>query len=114
MARRARRVGHRRRGFGGVVSGERFPGVLTSMLRALTFLLAVGSVSGQDAALARLKQELKTAQDEDASDQKRAEERQRKTGAWPDDLEGRGSARLARVHAVLLNWIESQLPMGRS
>jgi hypothetical protein len=84
------------------------------MLRALAFLLAVGSVFGQDAALARLKQELKTAQDEDASDQKRAEELQRKTGAWPDDMEGRGAARLARVHAVLLNWIESQLPMGRS
>src|SRR5580700_9516239 len=84
------------------------------MRRIIAFLLFTISVFGQDLALARLKQELKTAQDHDASDQKRAREILQKTGAWPDDLKGLGAARIARVHAALLSWIESQLPMGRS
>jgi hypothetical protein len=84
------------------------------MRRIIAFLLSTISVFGQDLALARLKQELKTAQDQDVSDQKRAQEILQKTGAWPDDMKGRGAARIARVHAALLSWIESQLPMGRS
>ncbi len=78
-----------------------------------SFLFAI-SVFGQDLALARLKHELKAAQDQDVSDQKTATEILRKTGAWPENMQGRGAARMARVHAALLSWIESQLPMGRS
>jgi hypothetical protein len=84
------------------------------MLRVLAFLLAVRAVFGQDAPLERLKQELKAARDQSASDEKRALEIVKKTGAWPDDTKGRGAARIARVHAALLSWIESRLPMGRS
>jgi len=84
------------------------------MCRIIAFLLFAISVFGQDVALARLKQELKTAQDQETSDYKRADEIQRKTGAWPDDMQGRGAARIAQVHAALLSWIESRLPMGPS
>jgi hypothetical protein len=84
------------------------------MCRVIAALFFGITVLGQDLALARLKQELKAAQDQDISDQETATEIVRKTGAWPENMEGRGAARIARVHAALLSWIESQLPMGRS
>jgi hypothetical protein len=84
------------------------------MRRVIAALFFTITVCGQDLALARLKQELKTARDQEASDEKRASEILQKTGAWPDDVKGRGAARIARVHAALLSWIESQLPMARS
>jgi hypothetical protein len=82
-----------------------------AMCRVVAFLLFTISTFGQDSALARLKQELKAAQDQDASDQKKAHEMRKETGTWPDD-KGRGAARIVRVHAALLSWIESRLPNG--
>jgi hypothetical protein len=84
------------------------------MRKIVSLVFVASTVFGQDLALAGLKQELKIAQDQDISDQKTATEIVRKTGAWPENMEGRGAARIARVQAALLNWIESQLPMGRS
>jgi hypothetical protein len=84
-------------------------------MRGLIAVLLFGvSLAGQDLGLARVKQELKTARDQESADQKRADEILRKTGAWPDDMQGRSAARMARVHAALLNWIEARLPMGPS
>ena len=60
------------------------------MSQVIAFLLFTISIFGQDTALARLQQELKTARDRDASDEKRASEILQKTGAWPDD-KGRGA-----------------------
>jgi hypothetical protein len=84
------------------------------MRGTMALLLFAVSLDGQDLALARLKQELKTARDRETSEQRQATEVLRKTGAWPDNVQGNGAARIARVHDALLSWIESQLPMGRS
>jgi hypothetical protein len=78
-----------------------------AMCRIIAFLLFTTSIFGQHSALTRLKQELKAAQDQEASDQK-------KDRAEQGDMKGRGAARIARVHAALLSWIESRLPMGPS
>ncbi|HTB12840.1 MAG TPA: hypothetical protein VK752_14765 [Bryobacteraceae bacterium] len=84
------------------------------MRRAIAFLLAAGTVFGQDAALARLKQELKTARDQEISAERKAQAEKEKTGVWPEAEQGLSAARIARVHTALLSWIELQLPMGRS
>jgi len=84
------------------------------MAKIIVLLFVTIALFGQDLSLARLKQELKTARDQETSDQRQATEVLRRTGAWPDNMQGKGAARIARVHAALLSWIESQLPMGRS
>jgi hypothetical protein len=84
------------------------------MVRALAFLLIMGALFAQDSALARLQQELKTARDQEIGEEQKAQAEKDKTGVWPDAEEGRAAARIARVHAALISWIESELPMGRS
>ena len=62
----------------------------------------------------RLKQELKTAREQEATEDREADENRKKTGEWTKEKEGHNAARMARVHAALLGWIESQLPRGPS
>jgi hypothetical protein len=84
------------------------------MRSLIVLLFAVASVFGQDAALARLKQELKTAREQKTSEARAAKENLKKTGVWTEEFKGHGAARMVRVHAALLSWIESRLPMGQS
>jgi hypothetical protein len=77
-------------------------------------LFATVSVFGQDPALARLKQELATAREQEASEARAAEENLKKTGVWTEEYKGHNAERMTRVHAALLSWIESRLPMDQS
>jgi hypothetical protein len=82
------------------------------MFRLAAALFVSGIVLAQDAALAKLKHELQLAREERSSEALRAEETKKKTGEWTAGVEGQSAARIARVHAALMNWIESRLPMG--
>jgi hypothetical protein len=84
---------------------------MRSLIAALLFSALLHA---QDSALTRLKQELKAAREQSASDEKQAMEAVRATGKWPEGMEGRNAARMVRVHAALLNFLEARLPNGPS
>ncbi len=69
---------------------------------------------GEDSALVRLKQELKTAREQKATEDREEAENQKKTGEWTKENEGHNAARIARVHTALRSWLESRLPVGRT